>query len=111
VLELLLCFLPCVAPEHTGEFGEVGIKLSVQRVGGEYMRGHRVDLRIKPIGAFPLTAIAVFFVDFPVFVSVQPFNCYLARQLEQSSSNFLSCDKTEISEPSLLSQSPRKATE
>ena len=35
VLKLILFLLPRVAPEHTGEFGEVGIKLSVQRVGGE----------------------------------------------------------------------------
>jgi hypothetical protein len=27
VLELLLCLLPGVAPEHTGEFGDIGIKL------------------------------------------------------------------------------------
>jgi hypothetical protein len=27
VLELLLCLLPSVAPEHTGEFGDIGIEL------------------------------------------------------------------------------------
>jgi hypothetical protein len=27
VLELLLCLLPGVAPEHAGEFGDIGIEL------------------------------------------------------------------------------------
>lgn len=35
VLKLVPLPFPRVSPEHTGEFGEVGIKLSVQRVGGE----------------------------------------------------------------------------
>ena len=32
VQELLVCLFTRVAPEHTGEFGELGIKLSVKRV-------------------------------------------------------------------------------
>ena len=35
VLKLILFLFPRVSPEHAGEFGEVGIKLSVQRLGGE----------------------------------------------------------------------------
>jgi hypothetical protein len=45
VLELLLCLLPRVAPEHTGELGDLEIKLLVRQGTGV-----EPELRLRILG-------------------------------------------------------------